>query len=302
MKHLLFGLLLTAAPPLEQQPLPNAQSFSRSVPAVIFATLTAAEMMDDKTIRFDAAKLRHFRYTEKETRVALDSKGNVKKTDVDVYEVIRGPEVWQIYRRQISRNGIPLTEKELQQQDREQKKWEQEELREAKKQAQARRNARPPDPAHQKKEEDELIRLFSDMYEIQVAGREVLHERPTILLTFNPKPGFKTKDTVLKLLHHLSLRAWLTEQNHEIVKIECTLLEPVSLGLVLAKFQSGSKLVLERQMVREGLWAPSRIDATVRARILLVKGLNERQIMEYSDFKEYSVETILRVEGPVQDE
>jgi len=46
-------------------------------------------------------------------------------------------------------------------------------------------------------------------------------------------------------------------------------------------------------MIREGLWAPSRIDATVRARVLLVKGLNERQIMEYS------VETILKVEGAV---
>jgi hypothetical protein len=146
-----------------------------------------------------------------------------------------------------------------------------------------------------------LIRLFFDLYDIQLAGREVQAGHSTILLTFKPKPGFKAKDTILNLLHHVSLRAWLTEEEHEIVKVECTVVEPISFGLVLAKFQTGSTLVFERQRIKDGTWTTSKIDATVRGRLLFVKGINERDIIEYSDFKEYSVETILKVGNAVAE-
>src|SRR5215470_12497852 len=117
MLHLFLALLTLLAPQDQDRPLPELKSFSNDVPNVIFATITAAEMLDDKTVKFDAAALKHYRYTEKETVVTLDSKGTPKKTATDVYEVIRGPEEWQLYRRQISRNGIPLSERELQEQD-----------------------------------------------------------------------------------------------------------------------------------------------------------------------------------------
>jgi hypothetical protein len=97
------------------------------------------------------------------------------------------------------------------------------------------------------------------------------------------------------LLHHASLNAWLSEKEHEVLKIEATVTEPLSFGFGLAKIRQGSTFLVERQMIKERIWSLSKIDFTANGRLFYVKGMNEREITEYSGFKEYSVETILNV-------
>jgi len=276
-------------------PLPDLQSFARDVPAVILATIAAGELTDDKTIPFEAAALRHFVYTEKETWITLDSKGNEKKKEINVYEVTRGPEEWRLYRRQISRNGTPLTQKELQQQDREQRKREQKQRQTAEKETEQRTTEpeAPPDNPAPQTEQDDMVRLFFGLYDINLVAREIIDGNPTVLLTFRPKPGVKINGDILKLLHRVSLRAWITEKDHEVVRVECTVVEPISFGVVLARIHPGSTLVLDRSRIKDGIWAPSRIEFTARGRLLLFKRLHERGVTEYYDFKESSVETIL---------
>lgn len=123
---------------------------------------------------------------------------------------------------------------------------------------------------------------------------EIIDGNPTVLLTFSPKQGIKINGDILKLLHHISLRAWITEKDHEVVRVECTVVEPLSFGVVLARIHPGSTLVLERSRIKDGIWAPSRIEVTARGRLLLFKGLHERGVSEYYDFRESSVETILK--------
>src|SRR5262245_58414712 len=102
MGHFLNALLVAVLPQLEGGALPDVETFLRDVPTVVFATMTAADMLDNKYLLFDADVLRQYTYSETETSTTLDSKGNAKKTEVDVYQIIRGQEYWQFYRKKLS--------------------------------------------------------------------------------------------------------------------------------------------------------------------------------------------------------
>jgi hypothetical protein len=51
----------------------------------------------------------------------------------------------------------------------------------------------------------------------------------------------------------------------------------------------------ERRKVNDEVWLPSRTEVTLSARILLLKGIHIREILEYSDYKKFNVETIIKV-------
>jgi hypothetical protein len=72
-------------------------------------------------------------------------------------------------------------------------------------------------------------------------------------------------------------------------------IDPISIGLgILAKLQKGAMIEYERREFNDEIWLPVRIEIAFDLRLLLVKGLNKRQIIEYSDHKKYSVDTILK--------
>src|SRR5204862_5175886 len=97
-------LLLTLWPQEPERPLPDK--------ATLIAGLRTTAHTDDKL-------LSEYTYTEKETEITLDSKGAPKKSETNVYQIIHGAEEWQTYRRRIVKNGVPVDQKELDKQDRE---------------------------------------------------------------------------------------------------------------------------------------------------------------------------------------
>jgi hypothetical protein len=62
--------------------------------------------------------------------------------------------------------------------------------------------------------------MFLEIYDVQVVRREVLDGNSTVLLNFKPKPNAKPKDRTMNMLHHAAVRAWVTEQEHQVVKSE----------------------------------------------------------------------------------
>jgi hypothetical protein len=65
-----------------------------------------------------AQLLSQYTYKETVSDMALDSNGKATKTKSDVFERIPTRLCGYVYRRQIVKNGVPLTQKELAKQDR----------------------------------------------------------------------------------------------------------------------------------------------------------------------------------------
>ena len=276
MFSFLFSLLVLVSP-TQEQPLPDPATFIEDF---------------RKTLHTDRALLGQYTYTQKETETTLDSKGKTTKTEINVYQVIRGAEEWKTYRRQIAKNGVPLTEKELEKQDR----AEQERVdKETRKRANQSAERRQKEKAKAEREERETIDEVFAVYDIQLLGRETLEGISTILVTFKAKPGYKPKSRDAKILQHIAGRAWIAEDDHELAKLEAEIIDPISIGAgLLAKVQKGSKVIFERRKINNEIWLPIRVDAVLNGRLFLLKGLNLHQLTEYSDHKKYTVDTILK--------
>ena len=270
-------MLFVLSARLQDQPLPDPATFIEDF---------------RKTLHSDQALLSQYTYTQKETETTLDSKGKTTKTETNVYQVIRGAEEWKTYRRHISRNGVPLSDTELEKQDRKEQERVEKETR--KRENQSAKERQQEKAKAERKEREAIDEVFA-VYDIRLVGRETLEEISTILVTFNAKPGYKAKSRESKALQHIAGHAWIAEDDHALAKLDLEIIDPISIGAgLLAKVQKGSKLVFERRKINNEIWLPVRVDASVSARLFLLKGLNVHQLTEYSDHKKYTVDTILK--------
>lgn len=265
-------LLLSLAFQEEPKPLPDLQPF-------------LAELK--KTLHSDNLLLSEYTYTEKRTSVQLDSDDKPKKTEVDVYQVFPGSPARPGYRRQIVRNGVPLTAKELEKQDEEHKKRVD------------KRNQRSPEDREKQRakarlEDEKIIDDIFALYEIQMTGRDRIADHPTILLAFKPRPNYKPRTSDGKIMQHIAGRAWVSEDDHQLARLEMNVIDTISIGFgILARLNKGAHISAERHKFNDEVWLPARVEASLSARLLLLKGLNRQQIVEYSDHKKFSVDTLI---------
>ena len=270
-------MLFVLSARLQDQPLPDPATFIEDF---------------RQTLHSDQTLLSQYTYTQKETETTLDSNGRTTKTETNVYQVIRGAEEWKTYRRHISKNGVPLSATELEKQDRKEQERVEKETR--KRENQSAKERQQEKAKAERKEREAIDEVFA-VYDIRLIGRETLEGIPTILVTFNAKPGYKPKSRESKALQHIAGRAWIAEDDHELAKLDLEIIDPISIGAgLLAKVQKGSKLVFERRKINNEIWLPVRVDASVSARLFLLKGLHVHQLTEYSDHKKYTVDTILK--------
>ncbi len=245
-----------------------------------------------KTLHTDSHLLGQYTYTQKQTLVQLDSSGTPKTTEVTVFEVFPGSDDRVGYRRRIVKNGVPLSSAELKKED------EAVEKRIAA--AERRRSRITPaererNRAERLRREEQIIDDAFGVFDVDIAGREYVDGRPTILLKFQPRAGYKPKTSEGKNMQHVAGRAWVDEPDHQVVRVDMEVIDPISIGLgILAKLQKGASIVAERRKFNDEIWLPVKSEIALNARVLLLKGFNLRLTNEYSDHKKYTVDTILK--------
>jgi hypothetical protein len=250
-----------------------------------------------------------YTYTETCTTYELDSKGKVKSAKKNVYEVVPSSGPLVLYRRQIVKDGKPLTEKQLEKQDREFNKESQElaeRIQKAREKAAATPKPVPPKDVPPPPPLPAPEPMFMTVFDFQMVGRETFGGHPAIVLSFKPKPGVKTSDDLGQILQHVEGKAWVSEDDYELVKVAIEVFEPIKFGGgLLAKVQKGSKASMEWTKINNEIWLPSHREATADARILLLKGWHESEVTEFSNHRKYVVETELKfgeVVGEKSDE
>src|SRR4029453_7507702 len=149
-------LLLAAFPQRQEKSLPEQTSFMEEF---------------RKNLHAPDKLLSRYTYTENETEITLDSKGKIKKTETNVYNVFHGTEEWQTYERQISKNGVPLTRKELEKQDSKERERVENETRKRASWSEAKRKQ---EKAKAEREERESTDDIFATFEYQLVRREML--------------------------------------------------------------------------------------------------------------------------------
>jgi hypothetical protein len=243
-----------------------------------------------KSLHTDDLLLSNYTYTEKRTTVELDSNRKPKKTEVDVFQVIPGTCDRPEYRRQTVKDGVPVPQSELEKQDREHQK----EVSDARSDNRSRRLRRRNNCRDLSAEDRDIISDLFGVYDIRIVGREAISGESAVILTFKPRPNYKPKTRQGEIMKHVEGRAWVSEADHQLARLDAEVVDNISFGLLLAKLQKGSRIFAERRKFNNEVWLPARVEVSVAARLLLVKGVNMKETIEYSDHKKFTVDTILK--------
>jgi hypothetical protein len=247
-----------------------------------------------RNLKSDEALLEQYTFTEKYTERKLSSKGAVKETRSETYEVYPSLEPGKLYRRLIARDGVPLSEKDLAEQDKKQeaKSEKRERLRaeeETDADARARRTAK--DEARAQREKAVIDEVFR-MDDIRITGREMVNGRETIIVTFAPRPGYKPETKGGKVIQKLQGTAWIDAEDRELVRLETRLVDTLGVGPAkVARLQPGSNGYFQRRKVNNEIWLPASARFEGAARLLLVFGGRVEISSEYGDYKKFSIAT-----------
>jgi hypothetical protein len=274
-RALVLLVAFLAAPAAQERPLPEYDAFAAQV----------------KThLATDEERQSGYMFVERRTEERLDASGRSTRESVKVFEVYPGLPGEDRYRRLIEEDGKPVPPVKLAEKDRDRQKEVE---------AYARRMSAPTDrqkeTQHLQKERRRYESAVDDVfrvYDIQMVRRELVDGHETILATLTPKPGVKPQTDDGKIMRHFKARAWISESDYELVRVEIEALDDLSFGMgLLARVHKGTTASYQRRKVNDEVWLPAQVTWTASARVLLLRRLRLRGIADFSGYRKFTVDT-----------
>lgn len=272
---LLVGLTLAvpmAARDGQDRPLPDRETFF----AEARERLASNDLIQSR-----------FSYRERTTELRFNPFGRMGTGPVLVHDVYPNPVEDLTYRRLIEKDGEPLSDKDLADQDRRYRKklaeWEARLAREGASERQVRERK-----AEEAREKDRaLAREALDAFDFTMAGRDTWDGHPAILIDFAPRPGAPARSREVRVARAFTGRAWVHEHEFEVMNVEATAINDVSFGWgIVGRLYKGSTARFTRRRI-DGAWLPveTRFDGDGRA--VLFRRLTIRFIRDYYDYKPF---------------
>lgn len=272
-----------AAADTSSRPLPDARSFLEAV---------------RDSLHSDETLLSEYTFTENHVETKLDSKGVPKSSKTEVYEVYPSSKLGRLYRRLVRVNGKPVDPKELAEEDRKHDEKMERRRIELETETPEQRQRRLEKEQESLRREREVIEELFRMDDIRIAGRETLDGRSAVLVTFQPRPGYRPQTKGGKVLQKLAGRAWIDEEEKQLVRIDAELLDalPVGPGGVF-RLQKGARAYFQRRRVNDEIWLPAEARFLGAAKIFffVLGRLDARS--EYSDYHKFTVSTSAEIGG-----
>jgi hypothetical protein len=247
-------------------------------------------------LRTDAALQSGYVFSERQTELKIDRQGRTTDRRVRVYEVYPPLPGEDAYRRLIEEDGRPVPASRLEKQDRERRK---------KVEAYARELAQRGDAGYRRAEREyqqavneraaDIDDIFN-VFDVRMIGRDVIAGHPTIAFTLTPRPGAKARTKSGAMMRHFTARAWISEAEYQLVKVDVEAVDSVSWGLgLLARLHRGATASYERRKINDEVWLPARVTYGGSGRVLLVRTLRRAGSSEFFDYRKFSVETTTTV-------
>ena len=271
----MLALIVVAAASAQEQPLPDFDTFAAEV---------------KKHLATDEERQSGYMFIERRTEQKVDGSGRVTSESVKVFEVYPGLPGEERYRRLIEEDGRPLVAEKLASQDRERQEEVESYTKTQASEARRLKAAREQEKARKRYSAavDDLFRI----YDIRLIRRESIGGHVTIAATLDPKEGVKPQTDDGKIMRNFKARAWVSESDYELVRIEVEAIRDLSFGMgLLARVHKGTVATFDRRKVNNEVWLPGKVTWTASGRLLLLRRLRLRGISDFSGYKKFTVDT-----------
>jgi hypothetical protein len=280
-------------------PTPPAAPTAAATESV--ATLSGDQIRDlirqvaEKDMENDK-KQRDYTYVERVEEHRLDGKGQVKSTETRTNEIMMlyGDQI----ERLIAKNDKPLSEKDAAKEDERIQKMTDKRKNETDEQ----RAKRLKEEEKDREETRQFVSEIANAYDFHLAGMENLEGRDTYMIDADPRPGFEPHVKGAKFLPKFRFRVWIDQAESQWVKLDAECIDTVSLGLFLARFHKGSRILLEQTRVNDEVWLPRHVAVKVDVRLALMKNFDIEQDVSYRDYKKFRSDTRIVPLGETQQQ
>jgi hypothetical protein len=246
--------------------------------------------IDDNQKTIDKIK-ESYTGTRSEEETEYDKTGKVTKRELKEYSFfyLGGNEISTL----TSKGGKPLGEEEQKKEnDKTQKEIREHEAKKETKEAKEKGNEKNDN-------EDPGIEVFLRVCQFVNPRRERFRGQDVLVFDFEPNPEFKAHKLEEKVVQKLAGVVWIDEKAHDVARLEAYFVGDFKLaGGVLANLQKGTSFVFEQAFINNEVWLPTYAEVHVGVRVLLVKGLKVNEVIRYSDYKRFNVESISTLGKP----
>jgi hypothetical protein len=283
-----FGLILSvtafgqepAAPPKNAPPITLSEDQIRE----LIRQSADNDLENDK-------KQRDYTYVEREEERRLDSKGQVKSTEVKTYDVM------EIYGEQVqkltAKDDKPLSEKDANKEEEKIQKL----IDKRKNESEDDRRKRLEKEEKEREEGRQFVKEIADAYDFKLAGIEAIDGRDNYVIDCDPRPGYQPHMKEARFLSKARGRVWIDKNDVQMKKLDVVFIDTVSFGLFLARIHKGSRIAVETVRINDEVWLQKYVAVKVDVRVALLKNFNVEVDVADSNYKKFRSSTKITTLG-----
>jgi hypothetical protein len=285
------------ASPAVAQPVQPAQPMDAPLPDV--------KAILDKVksrIRLDRELQSQYTYLEKRSDVKLSKLGKVTVGPARTFEVYPSAKPGRTYKRLVEIDGKRLDAAELERRDTAHRQHLLDMIEQEKNETPQMRAKREQQEAKDLREQRELIDDAFAIFEVKLTGREMLEGQRVIAATLTPRQNVQTKSDEGKWMKRFKGRAWVSDDDWQVAKVEMEALDDISIGWgLVGRVHQGSKFTFTRTKVNGEVWLPVQMKFEASGRTLLFRKFQIFTVTSYSDYKKFNVDTSVTFDQPKTD-
>lgn len=241
-------------------------------------------------LRTDRQLLSQYTFRQRETDLHLTKFGKLTTGPVKVYEVYPGLDPDDSYRRLVEVDGKPRDLEALARDDRKHQQHVLEEIARRERESVSDREKRLRQDAKDRQEYEDLFDDVFRVFAFAITARQPIDGHSTVVVDFSPRPNAVAKTSDGKNLKKMKGRAWISEDDYELVRVEVVMLEDLPVRGFLGKLYAGTTASFNRRKINGEAWLPSEIAIKASGRALIRK-FHVDMVVQYSDYRKFSVQT-----------
>jgi hypothetical protein len=87
----------------------------------------------------------------------------------------------------------------------------------------------------QEEENSSIIREIPKAFDFKLVGEDVVNGREAYILHARPRPGYQPEGKSGKMFPEVEGKLWIDKQDYGWTKVDGQVIQPISMGLVLAR-------------------------------------------------------------------
>jgi len=251
------------------------------IPAILAAAPDPREIVRRAVEKDEAAfqAAADYIFVERQDVREIDGQGRTRKREIRTYDVTLAG--GSPYRRLVARDDQPLSAEE----DRAEREKMARSLAERQRETAAQRARRIADWEARRRRQREFMREVPDAFDFRILREEPVDGRQTYVIAAAPRPGYRSTVTAARFLRKMRATLWIDRQDSAWVRIDAEVVETVSIGIFLARFYKGTRVLLEQTRVDGGIWLPRHIRMNAAGRVALVKRIGGEWDFIYRNYR-----------------